>query len=138
MIIVVPISLLLSLIFNFAQKNRMGIIELEGMHFFAYHGHFEVERVVGNEFLVDITIETDCMEAAESDDLQDALNYQVVFELIKREMQVPSFLLEHVAKRILDALYAEFPTIQKAKVKVSKLNPPMGGQIAKASVTLMR
>jgi|SRR5690554_1020988 len=116
----------------------MGIVEIEGMRFYAYHGHFEAERVVGNEFLVDVGIETECAAAAASDNLEDALNYQAVYDLVKREMQVKSHLLEHVAKRILDALYAEFSAIEKAKVKVSKLNPPMGGQIEKASVTLVR
>jgi dihydroneopterin aldolase len=116
----------------------MGIIEIEGMRFYAYHGHFEAERVVGNEFQVDVQLETDCEPAAASDNLEDALNYQAVYDLIKREMQLKSQLLEHVAGRILDALFNEFPSIQKAKIKVSKLNPPMGGQIEKASVTLMR
>jgi len=116
----------------------MGVIEIEGMHFYAYHGHFEAERVVGNEFRVDVTLETDCLKAAASDNLEDALNYQAVYDLIKQEMLVKSHLLEHVAGRILDALFNEFPSIQKAKIKVSKINPPMGGQIEKASVTLKR
>jgi dihydroneopterin aldolase len=116
----------------------MGTVEIEGMRFYAYHGHFEAERVVGNEFQVDVQLETDCEAAATSDNLEDALNYQAVYDLIKREMQVKSHLLERVAGRILDALFNEFPSIQKAKIKVSKLNPPMGGQIEKASVTLMR
>jgi 7,8-dihydroneopterin aldolase/epimerase/oxygenase len=116
----------------------MGIVEIEGMRFYAYHGHFEAERVVGNDFQVDVELETDCEAAAASDNLDDALNYQAVYDLLKREMQVKSHLLEHVAGRILDALLKEFPSIQKAKIKVSKLNPPMGGQIEKASVTLMR
>ncbi|WP_372950764.1 dihydroneopterin aldolase [Mariniphaga sp.] len=116
----------------------MGIVEIEGMHFYAYHGHFEAERIVGNEFLVDVWLETDCLKAAASDNLEDALNYQAVYDLVKKEMQVKSHLLEHVAGRILDALLEEFTSIQKAKIKVSKLNPPMGGQIEKASVTLMR
>ena len=116
----------------------MGIIEIEGMHFYAYHGHFEAERTVGSEFQVDVSLETDCLKAAASDDLEDTLNYQAVYDLIKKEMQVKSHLLEHVAKRILDALFSEFPFIQNAKIKISKLNPPMGGQIEKASVTLIR
>jgi dihydroneopterin aldolase len=116
----------------------MGIVEIEGMHFYAYHGHFEAERIVGNDFLVDVWLETNCSEAAVSDNLDDALNYQAVYDLIKKEMQVKSHLLEHVAGRILDTLFTEFRTIQKAKVKVSKLNPPMGGQIEKASITLFR
>jgi 7,8-dihydroneopterin aldolase/epimerase/oxygenase len=116
----------------------MGLIEIEGMHFYAYHGHFEAERVCGNEFLVNISLETNCSAAATSDRLEDALNYQAVYDLIKKEMQTTSHLLEHVAERILTALYAEFSTLRKVKIKVSKLNPPMGGQIEKASITLTR
>lgn len=114
----------------------MGKIELEGMEFYAYHGHFEVEQVVGNQFVVDVAIETDTSKAAKSDDLNDALNYQSVFETIKKEMQIKSKLLENVAQRILNALQKKFPGIEKATVKISKLNPPMGGKIGKASVTL--
>ncbi len=116
----------------------MGIIELEGMHFYAYHGFFESERIAGNEFLVDVFIKTDCSLAAKSDNLEDALNYQAVFDLVKEEMQIKSHLLEHVANRILEALYSEFPASQHIKVKISKLNPPMGGQVEKASITLER
>lgn len=116
----------------------MGIIELEGMHFYAYHGHFEVEQIVGNQFIVDVRIETDTSKAAESDDLKDAVNYQAVFETVKKEMQVKSKLLENVANRILDTLHKNFPVIEKAQVKISKINPPMGGKIEKASVTLSR
>jgi 7,8-dihydroneopterin aldolase/epimerase/oxygenase len=131
-------SSLSSLIFNFAGNKSMGIIEIEGMHFYAYHGHFEAERIVGNEFLVDAWLETNCSEAATTDNLDDALNYQAVYDIIKREMQVKSHLLEHVARRILDSLVSEFPSIQNVRIKVSKLNPPMGGQIEKASITLTR
>ncbi|NCB09336.1 MAG: dihydroneopterin aldolase [Bacteroidia bacterium] len=116
----------------------MGQIEIEGIHFYAFHGHFETERIVGNEFRVDVSLETNCTPASLSDDLNDALNYQEVYNLIRDEMQIPSHLLEHVAGRILDSLFARFSILQKATVKVSKLNPPMGGQIDKVSVTLSR
>jgi 7,8-dihydroneopterin aldolase/epimerase/oxygenase len=116
----------------------MGRIEIEGMHFYAYHGHYEAEQIVGNAFNVDLTLETNCDSAAESDDLIDALNYQAVYEIVQKEMLQKSRLLENVAKRILDALYISFPSIEKATIKVSKLNPPMGGQIEKVSVTLSR
>ena len=116
----------------------MGLIEIEGMHFYAYHGHFKVEQIVGNDFLVDLQLESDCSEAAISDDLNDALNYQAVYTLVKKEMAIKSHLLENVAKRILDTLHAEFPNLEKSKIKVSKMNPPMGGEIEKVSVTLSR
>ena len=44
----------------------MGLIEIEGMEFYAYHGHFKEEQVVGNKFLVNVSIETDCEKAAKS------------------------------------------------------------------------
>jgi dihydroneopterin aldolase len=116
----------------------MGLIEIEGMHFYAYHGHFEAEQIVGNDFTVNLQMEADCSKAALSDDLNDALNYQAVYTLVQKEMTIKSRLLENVANRILDALYAEFPTLKNTKVKVSKMNPPMGGEIEKVSVTLSR
>lgn len=114
----------------------MGLIEIEGMKFYAYHGHFDAEKVVGNNFEVNIQIKTNCTKAAKTDDLKDALNYQEVYNLIKAEMIQKSDLLENVASRILESLYKQFKSIEKAKVKISKLNPPMGGEIKQVSVTL--
>lgn len=116
----------------------MGSIEIEGMHFYAYHGHYEVEQLTGNEFTVDLKIKTDCTKAAATDNLQDALNYQSVYRVVQKEMAINSKLLEHVAKRILDALYREFPGIKKAMVKISKLNPALGGEVDKVSIVLNR
>lgn len=114
----------------------MGIIEIEGMEFYAYHGYFDVERKVGTRFLIDVRIETDCVKAAASDNLADALNYQKIYTLVKKEMGIVSNLLEHVAGRILNEFKLQFPEIEKASVKISKMNPPMGGLIEKVSVTL--
>lgn len=115
-----------------------GLIEIEGMEFFARHGYFELEKITGSRFLVDVKIEIDCSAASGSDQLEDALDYQKVYQIIKDEMAVPSDLLEYVCKRILDKLYQAFPEINKASVKVSKMNPPMGGQIEKVSLTLQQ
>ena len=116
----------------------MGQIDLEGLEFYAYHGHYPVEKVVGNKFILNVSIQTDCAKAGQSDQLEDALNYQEAYELIKEEMAIKSDLLEHVATRIIDRLYGSFPSIHHASVKVSKMNPPMGGQIEKVSVTISR
>ena len=116
----------------------MGVIEIEGMEFFAYHGHFAAEQVVGNRFVVNLTLGTDCEKAAVTDNLEDALNYQIVYQVVSEEMKIKSRLLEHVAGRILDRLYDKFGDIINAKIKISKLNPPMGGQIDRVSVTLER
>lgn len=116
----------------------MGIIKLEGMQFYAYHGHFEVEQITGNQFTVDLTIETDFTHAAETDSIKGTINYQDIYDLVKKEMQQKSRLLENVAYRILNALHENFPGINKSEIKLTKLNPPMGGKIDNASIILNR
>jgi dihydroneopterin aldolase len=112
------------------------MIEIEGMEFYAFHGHFEVEKIAGNRFIVNLSIEADCSKAAQTDRLEDTLDYQKAYLAVKEEMAIPSDLLEHVAQRIISRIRHEFPQAIKVKVKVSKMNPPMGGQIEKVSVTL--
>jgi dihydroneopterin aldolase len=115
-----------------------GVIEIDGMEFFAYHGCDEAERVAGNKFIVDTALVVSCNKAAASDDIRDTLDYRSAYEVIAREMKIPSRLLEHVAGRILDALHDTFPELLHATVKVSKLNPPLGGKVSATSVTLSK
>ena len=108
------------------------------MEFYSYHGHFREEQIVGNRFIVDLNIETDMSAPALSDNLSDAVDYQTAYRLVKREMDKKSYLLENIAGRILDSLFNELPGVLKAIVKVSKMNPPMGGKIGSVSVTMSR
>jgi len=114
----------------------MALIEIEGMEFYAFHGHFEVEKVAGNRFLVNLKIEADLNKARKTDKLEDTLDYQRAFLAVKEEMADSSDLLEHVCQRIISRIRTEFPQVQKVTVKVSKMNPPMGGQIEKVSLTV--
>ena len=116
----------------------MGLIHIEGMKFYAFHGHFKEEQIVGNKFLIDVTLETDMEKPMESDNLKDAVNYQRAYEIVKQEMQKKSHLLEHIAGRILNALYSEMEGIMKATVKVTKMNPPVGGRVNSVSVIVSR
>lgn len=116
----------------------MGYIEIEGMEFYAYHGHYEEEQIVGNRFLIDLKIETDCSKAAGSDDIEDAVNYQSAYKIIKTEMKKKSNLLENIAERILDAIYEKLDNLTSVTIKVSKMNPPMGGKIKKVSITMTK
>ena len=116
----------------------MGLIQIENMEFYAFHGHFKEEQIVGNKFLVDLVIETDMDIPMKSDSLKDAVNYQKAFEIFKFQMEKKSHLLENIAGRIIDAIYDEMTGIGKVRVKVSKLNPPMGGKIGSVSVILER
>lgn len=114
----------------------MGKIELQGMRFFAHHGCFSEERTIGNYFIVDLEVEADLSTASVSDSLEDTLNYQLLFDIVKEEMAVPSDLLEHVAGRIIRRVRAVFPDICSGSVSISKINPPLGGEVAASRVTL--
>ena len=116
----------------------MGQIIVEGMEFYAYHGHFIEEQIVGNKFIIDLIIDTDTSKAEKSDNLNDALDYVAVYNDIKEEMQIKSFLLENIASRILNRLYEKYSAIIKIDLKVSKLNPPLGGKTEKVSLRLVK
>ena len=116
--------------------KRMGILELEGMEFHAHHGCLEMERVCGNEFTVDFRAELDMSAACESDRLEDAVNYASIYDIVAKEMAVPSDLLEHVAARIVKAIEKEFPQIPSFSVRVSKKRPPVNGVAGWSRITL--
>ncbi|WP_294601005.1 dihydroneopterin aldolase [uncultured Rikenella sp.] len=109
-------------------------IELENMEFYAYHGHYEEEQRVGNRFRVDLRFEVDSREAAGTDELADTISYLDVYACVRRQMEIPSRLLEHVSGRIVAALREEFPAMGALRLKVSKLDPPLGGQVEKVSL----
>lgn len=112
-------------------------ILLENVTFYARHGVFPQETEVGNVFVVNIKIKVDLTESCVSDELNDTISYADVYEEVKREMSIPSKLIEHVAFRIIQRLKNKFKTIETVEIKLSKRNPPMGGQVEYASVILI-
>ena len=114
----------------------MAIIALEGMRFHANHGCFLEERTIGTAFVVNLKLCADTEHAQLHDDIATTVNYQDVYNCVSREMSVPSRLLEHVASRIAKAVLSQFSDVSWLSVKGSKLNPPLGGQVDTASVTL--
>ena len=111
-------------------------IFLEDLRLFARHGVAEQERQVGNEYRVDVRLRTDIARAARTDDVTHTVNYAEVYELIRREMDTPSRLLEHVAGRMADAILHHFQTITEVKLTLRKRNPPMGADCLWAGVEL--
>ncbi len=114
----------------------MSLISLEGMEFYSHHGCFKEEQLIGTKFIIDFYFETDTTEAEKTDNLKNTINYQSVYSLIKKEMSIKSNLLENVARRILVSVCNNYPLINRAKVKISKINPPLGGKIEKVCLML--
>ncbi|MCD6179061.1 MAG: dihydroneopterin aldolase [Bacteroidales bacterium] len=118
------------------KEKIMSMIAIEGMEFYAYHGCFEEEKIIGTSFVVDLYFNTDTSEAEKTDNLSKTVNYLDVYQSVKKQMQIGSNLLEHISRRILLAVQHEFPQVEWAKVKIQKLNPPLGGKMKSVSVTL--
>jgi 7,8-dihydroneopterin aldolase/epimerase/oxygenase len=114
----------------------MGTILLEGMEFFAFHGCFREEQIIGTSFIVDLTIEADTDTAEVSDHLRDTVDYAGLYQCVKKEMEQKSHLLEHVGRRILDAVCTSFPAVLAIDLKIAKINPPIGGKMKQVSFHL--
>lgn len=114
----------------------MGIISLEGIEFFAFHGFYEEERRIGNRFTIDVHIEADVTGAGVSDSLADTVDYERVYSLIAEVMKGSSSLLENIAANIIRTVREAYPAVKEITVKVAKLNPPIGGICKTASVTV--
>lgn len=114
----------------------MAVITINDMRFYAHHGCFEQEQAIGTHFRVDISFTTDTSKAEVSDNIEDTVSYLDVYQVMKAEMMKPSHLLEHVARRVGEAVLKDFPAVDAITVKVCKLNPPLGGQMDSVSVEL--
>lgn len=112
-------------------------ILLENIEIFAHHGVFAQETKVGNSFMINLKLEVDLKNPSFSDELEDTVSYAEVFQIVKEEMKIPSKLLEHVAGRIIRRLKTTYTEIESAEIKLSKRNPPVGGQVDFASVVLI-
>ena len=109
-------------------------ISLNDVHLYAFHGVMKQERRVGGEYSVSLRVHYNIDRAMETDEVADTLNYADLLEVVKREMAVPSNLLEYVAGRIGQAVFCAYPQVEAVELTVTKLNPPMGADCAGASV----
>jgi len=113
-------------------------IFLENMEFRAFHGCLEFEQQLGNTFVVSLCMGLNTEQAGRTDNLEDTLNYQLVYDTVKEQMEIPSKLIEHAGQRILDSVFGKFPQINELKVKLSKLNPPLGGKVESVTIELKK
>ncbi|MCX6274653.1 MAG: dihydroneopterin aldolase [Bacteroidetes bacterium] len=115
----------------------MGIINVTGIKLYAYHGCLEEEAIIGGQYVVDVKIETDFLRAQVEDDLTQTVDYVTVYNIVKAQMAIRSKLIEHAAALIAGGLIKQIPAIQHVEVKVTKINPPMNGDVKEVSVTVM-
>jgi dihydroneopterin aldolase len=114
----------------------MGLIEVNGIRVFAYHGCLEEEARIGGHYRVDISVQGDLQEAERTDRLDSTLDYGRITAVVMEQMAVRSALIEHVARRILDALRAEWGPGFQWRIRLVKQRPPIHGDVEEAVYVL--
>jgi dihydroneopterin aldolase len=114
----------------------MGIIKLKNIRTFSYHGCLLEEGKIGSDYSVDLEVKTNLKKSSVSDDLKDTVDYVLLNQIVVEEMAIRSHLLEHVARRIISRIFAEVQTISAIKLAVSKLNPPIGGDVEAVTIEM--
>jgi len=114
----------------------MGLITVKGIRVFAYHGHLPEEAVLGGHFIINVWVDADTNLVEKTDDLNDTVDYVNIIEIVKKQMQIRANMIEVPAKRIVDAIL-KLQQVQKVKVEVEKIQPPIDAIFDKISVTVM-
>lgn len=115
-----------------------GRIALEGLEFHAFHGVYPHERESGNWFEVDVAVDTDFSKGAKTDELSGTIDYEEIYRVVKNEMDRPSKLLETVGENIVEEILKRFANVTNVELKISKINPPIGGKCRKATVFISK
>ncbi|MHA3788510.1 dihydroneopterin aldolase [Flavobacterium hauense] len=114
----------------------MDIIKLKNIRTFSYHGCLVEESKIGSDYSVDLEIKADLKQSMQTDELADTVDYVHLNKIVAEEMAIRSKLLEHVAKRIVDRVFNEIPMVMNVVVGVSKINPPIGGDVQAVTIEI--
>jgi 7,8-dihydroneopterin aldolase/epimerase/oxygenase len=114
----------------------MGTIKLQNIRTFSFHGCLEEEAKIGSDYRVDLEVKCDLRKSALSDELNDTVDYVLLNRIVVEEMDIRSKLLEHVANRIITRIFKEIPEVSRIVLAVSKLNPPIGGDVEAVTIEM--
>lgn len=109
-------------------------VGLEQATFRAFHGLYPEERIIGNEFIVDVYVTIPGTQPIDS--ISETVNYQGIYNVVKKIMAIPQPLLEQVVYAMSDAIKEKYPEIQKSVISLQKMNPPMGASVRNSIVSL--
>lgn len=124
---------------KFAIKLKIvivGKVKVSNIRVYAYHGCLKEESIIGSDYRVDVEVTADLKKPSISDHLIDTVDYVHINYIVKEEMKIKSKLLEHVGKRILDRIFKEIEIVTAAEITVSKINPPIGGDVEMVSINI--
>ena len=118
------------------NKGLKHTIEVNGIKLYAFHGCLPEEERIGGNYIVDVMLNTDFSQAALSDDLSKTIDYVDVNRIVCEEMAVRSKLIEHVGQRIIDRFKKEIENIHAVRLKVTKICPPINGDVENVAIII--
>ncbi|MDQ2719776.1 MAG: dihydroneopterin aldolase [Bacteroidota bacterium] len=109
-------------------------VQLHNLLFNGFHGIHEEERILGNEYIIDASLEFH--ESAEViTHIDDTINYEPIYNFIKKRMSIPTPLLETIVMEIGNEIHAEYPMLKSINISIKKLHPPIEGIQGAAGVS---
>ena len=124
------------IILSLQKPHTMSCIELKDIRIYANHGCLSEEEKIGSHYLVNLSVDCDLTQASKTDNLEDTVDYVGLNAIVKKQMGIRAKLLETVGDRIIKNILASFSGVSHVSVTVSKLNPPIGGDVKQVSVTM--
>jgi len=125
-----------TLILTSNSKQMKHTIEVNGIKLYAFHGCLPEEGKIGGNYLVDVSLQTDFTEAAITDELIKTVDYVDINNIVKEEMAIRSKLIEHVGQRIFNRIKKEVQNVDKLKIKVVKICPPINGDVENVAIII--
>jgi 7,8-dihydroneopterin aldolase/epimerase/oxygenase len=114
----------------------MGLIKVDNIKVYAFHGCLKEETKIGSDYRVDVSVKANLITSSASDDLNDTVDYVLLNRIVKEEMDFASKLLETVCCRIINRILKESLLVNKVTVAISKLNPPIGGDVERVIIKI--
>jgi dihydroneopterin aldolase len=117
--------------------SETGIILIEKLDIYAYHGFFSEEERLGQRFVLDLVLETDLRASSISDALTDTVNYGKVVAVVTEAFTARRFnLLEAAARAVALAVLEAFPPVSRIEVTLRKPAPPIHATLASVGIKL--
>ena len=114
----------------------MGTIRLQNIRTFSFPGCLNEEASIGSDYRIDLEVKCNLKQSSQSDELKDTVDYVYLNKIVVEEMAIRSKLLEHVAHRIITRIFSEIPSVSRILLAVSKLNPPIGGDVEAVTIEI--
>ena len=115
----------------------MVTVHLHDLHFNSFHGIHEEEKILGNDYVIDASVEFH-EELQVINSINDTINYTDIYNIIRERMNVPTPLLETIVMEMGNEIHNEFPQVRSINISIKKMYPPIEGIQGAAGVNWQR